>query len=94
MEKVLVIEEVFSVGKRGVMVLPSLPLSSFEGKVLPVQVELRFPGGTVKTKAAHFGIPRVSPPPKEHALVCCIKNISKSECPVGTEIWGNIDEAS
>jgi hypothetical protein len=94
MEKVLVVEEVFSIGKRGVMVLPSLPLSSFKGKVLPIQVELRFSSGQTITKAAHFGIPRVSPPPKEHSLVCQIKNVTKEECPIGTEVWATINHES
>ncbi|MBU2714350.1 hypothetical protein [Zooshikella harenae] len=87
MERVLIVEQVFGIGKRGVLVSPWLPLSVFEGKMLPTQVQLKTPDGKTLTKAAHFSIPRQSPPPKEYVLGCFIKNIIKEECPIGTEVW-------
>ncbi len=93
MERVLVVKEVFGIGKRGVIVSPWLPLSAFEGKMLPTQVQLRTPDGMQMTKAAHFSIPRQTPPPKEYVLGCFIKNIVKEECPVGTEVWVEVCDA-
>lgn len=94
MERVLIVEEVFSIGKRGILVSPWLPLSAFNGKVLPSQIELRFSDGSTKTKAAEFNIPRHSPQPEEYSLVCYIKNILKEECPIGTEVWANLNNAT
>jgi hypothetical protein len=92
MQRVLKIEEVFRVGKRGVLVLPYVPLSFFEGKRLPQLVELRLPDGSIKSVAAHFGIPRRSPQPAEYEFVCQLPNIEASSVPIGAEIWAVLEE--
>ena len=94
MQKLLLVKEVFSIGKRGILVYPWLPASFFEGSMLPIQVELRYVDGKTKIKAANFSILRRSSPPEEYHFGCFIKNILKTECPIGTEIWAKTNTDS
>jgi hypothetical protein len=93
MQFVLKVEETFGIKGRGVIVSPWLPLSFFDGKILPRQVELRLPDGATKLVAAMFTIPRQSPPPKETTFVCMLSKIEKSSVPIGTEVWADIESS-
>ena len=87
MKKALTVEDRFIIQGKGIVVSPWIPLDFFEGKLLPNQVELRFKDKSKLIKEAAFSVPRISHSPKNHVFGCFIKDIDKSECPVGTEIW-------
>ena len=92
MDKIITVEEVFSVGKRGVIVMPLIPIAFFDSRKIPKQVEIRLVNGKRFLKKAEFSIPRQSPPPKEYSFGCFIANIEKVELPVGAEIWADLGE--
>lgn len=91
MELVLTVSEALDIAKRGVLVLPSVPLSRFAGFLLPRLIEIRLPNGSTKSVAAHFSIPRVSPPPKEISFLCMLPSQQAASVPIGTEIWAALE---
>jgi hypothetical protein len=87
---VLTVTESFSLAKRGVLILPTVPLSRFAKIKIPRLVELRSPDGSVKVVAASFTIPRVTPPPTEHKFLCMLPSQDLASVPVGTEVWAEL----
>jgi hypothetical protein len=90
MERLLTVTEVIHVEKRGVLVLPQIPLKLLDGKLLPRMAELRRPDGSTVQVAVHLDIPRVTPPPAEIAFLCQIPNATVASVPAGTEVWAEL----
>lgn len=92
MQRVLIAEDSFTVAMTGVIVLPPVRFEFFTGSLLPRLVELRFPDGSAVKAAAHFSIPRRTPPTTEYEFVCQLPNLKRA-VPAGTEIWAELEPA-
>ena len=90
---VMTVVDAFTVTGRGIVVWPAVPISRFDGCMLPRSVELRFADGTMKSVAAEFSIPRVTPPPPEYRLFCFLPDQIKASVPAGTEVWADFEPA-
>ena len=86
----LVVEDVFAVGERGVIVAPDVELD--RGRTRTLAVELRRPDGSVMMAEAQATVPFVHPPqiPPRLRHVLRFVTLAKIDVPIGTEIW--IDE--
>ena len=83
----VVVEDVFAIGERGVVVVPDVDFG--DGKPRLFGVELRRPDGTVVQAEAEATIPFVAPlqvPPRLRHVVRLI-GLAKADVPIGTEIW-------
>lgn len=90
-ELILTVTDSFTVAKRGIVVMPAIPISRFGDAMIPRLVELRFADGSAKHVAAGFSIPRVTPPPSEHQFLCYLPSQTKEAVPVGTQIWASLE---
>ena len=90
-ELILTVEDSFTIAKRGIVVMPAIPISRFGDVTIPHLVELRFSNGAFKRVAAEFSIPRVTPPPPEHQFLCFLPSQTKKTVPVETQIWINVN---
>lgn len=93
MQHILTVTDTFQIANRGVIVAPFVAIGFFEGKKLPVLVELRLPDGSRTSVASLFTIPRRSPSRPELEFTCMLPNLEKPACPIGTEIWAEIEVA-
>lgn len=81
-----VVEEVFAIAQRGVIVTPEVDLG--DGPARVVTVELRRPDGAVARAEAHAEVPFIDPPtPRPSRHVLRFATLSKEDLPRGTEIW-------
>ena len=85
------VDDVLDISGRYVMPVPGVPVS-IPGVRKGLPIELRRPDGTVLlTEVA--SIPLLDPYDPKRPIQICIAGISKSDVPVGTEIWMR-DDAS
>ena len=98
MHKLLLrVENVYEMKGRGVVVTPVLPR---DGLMPPPQrpfdasVMLKRPDGTEVSAEASFLLPFFDPqdPTLQPEYVCLLKQVSRSETPVGTEVWLQDDQ--
>ena len=88
---VMTVVDAFTITGRGIVVLPGVPISCFDGYMLPRLVELRFANGTMKLVAAGFSIPRVTSLSLEYQFFCFLPNQIKESVPIGTEVWASFE---
>ncbi|NJL21386.1 MAG: hypothetical protein HC895_12060 [Leptolyngbyaceae cyanobacterium SM1_3_5] len=94
MQKLLIVEQVFAVTGRGVIVVPEISADQAP-ETLPNSVTLKRPDGTTANTKAAFHIAHVQTRSVEHPLeiykilryTCFLEDIDKAAVPVGTEIW-------
>ena len=95
MQKLLLtVEQAFTLTDCGVVVVPEIPVDQAPA-TLPSSVTLKRPDGTTVTTKAAFHITHIQTRFVELTLdllknpryTCLLKDIDKSEVPVGTEIW-------
>lgn len=87
MKRLLTIQETFDIKSWGALVVVPGPLADEYTGAGMLEVQLRKPDGT--TSHATLTIQWISqtPPPKERRWGCLFHGLSKSEVPVGTEVW-------
>jgi hypothetical protein len=85
---ILTIEDVFEISGRGVLVLPDIPLNVLPTPA-PTHVEMRNPLQVgMRTVDVQFEIPFLDPPPsREVGCLCLLKDITKAEVMIGSELW-------
>ncbi len=84
--RLTVVEDVFAIAERGVVVAPDVDLG--DGPPQTIVVELRRPDGSVVRAEARAEVPFFDPPrphPARHVLR--FATLSKQDLPRGTEIW-------
>jgi hypothetical protein len=84
--KLLTVEDVFDIPGRGLIVVPG-PLPDSFGSPTEISVSLRRPDGQVLNATASITFQFQTPPPKEHRFAVILKGPTKSDVPIGTEIW-------
>lgn len=86
MRLLVVVEDVFAITDRGVIVAPDVDLG---GPARSIAVELRRPDGTTIHAEARAEVPFVNPPiiPPRARHVLRFASLTKSDVPAGTEIW-------
>lgn len=91
MKKILTIEKVIKTGnKRGIMFLPTIPISFFNNGKIPEYVELRTPNGSIEKRKATFTSPRLYSKDDEIQYLIMLQSGRQEQFPIGTEIWGDI----
>lgn len=86
MHKLFTVLDTFLITGRGLVCVPAPLYEEYSGPRL-VEVELRRPGGSVKTAFMTFEHVFQTPPPKEPRWGCVIRFADKQDVPIGTEIW-------
>ncbi|MDK2767274.1 MAG: hypothetical protein KYX69_06090 [Sphingomonas sp.] len=84
----LVVEDVFDVTGRGLIVVPG-PLQDEYAGPREFPVTLRTPEGIEHPATLTLEHMFQSPPPKEHRWVCLLRDVTKAGIPIGTEIWAS-----
>ena len=84
--KLLTVEDVFDIHGRGLIVVPGPLVDSFPSPS-EISVRLKRPDGQVIDATASITFHFQTPPPKEHRFAVILKGPSKSDVPIGTEIW-------
>jgi hypothetical protein len=82
--KLLTIEEIFTIERRGVIVLPKIPFEAYQGPRSRA-VTLRSPDGLETTATATIDIPRVHSGATYY--LCLLEGLKKENIEIGTEIW-------
>ncbi|MEJ2382164.1 MAG: hypothetical protein P8076_13465 [Gammaproteobacteria bacterium] len=86
MKLLLKVEETYNVTGRGLAVGPGPLQNEYPGPG-NLSVELRKPDGAVTRAMLSLQWFFQSPPPKEPRWGCVLSGLSKSDVPVGTEVW-------
>lgn len=83
----LVVEGVFAVAGRGVLIVPDIALHG--PAMIQLQVELRRPDGTSLVIDALAHLPTVAPLqlPSRTRHVLLLPGLTKADVPIGTEVW-------
>lgn len=85
--RLLVVEDVFTIAGRGVILAPDIELHGPATQQL--RVELRRPDGTTLVVDALAHLPTVQPlqvpPPSRYVLL--LPGLTKADVPVGTDVW-------
>jgi hypothetical protein len=89
--KLLTVEDVFDIPGRGLIVVPGPLLDSFASPA-EIEVLLKRPDGQELETTASITFQFQTPPPKEHRFAVILKGITKSDVPIGTEIWFTRDD--
>jgi hypothetical protein len=89
--KLLTVEDVFDIPGRGLIVVPGPLLDSFASPA-EIEVLLKRPDGQELEATASITFQFQTPPPKEHRFAVILKGITKSDIPIGTEIWFTRDD--
>ena len=84
--KLLTVEDVFDIAGRGLVVVPG-PLIDAISPNQRLSVLLKRPDGSEIGASATITRYFQTPPPKEHRFAVILKEVSKSDVPIGTEIW-------
>lgn len=85
-EVFLTVEDVFDITGRGLIVVPGPLQDEYDGpRQFPVT--LRTPEGTELSATLTLEHMFQSPPPKEHRWVCFLRGVTKTDIPIGTEVW-------
>jgi hypothetical protein len=80
------VEDTFQISRLGLVLAPGMPLDSYDG---PRQVNLKL----VKSDGEELMIPAevyypfLIPAPKEPKNLILIRSLSRSEVPIGTDVW-------
>jgi hypothetical protein len=90
MRRLLTVEESFDITNRGLLVVPG-PLETEYNGPRQFDVRLKLPSGDEKTASLTLEHIFQSPPPKEIRWACVLKGVSKSDVPIGTEVWTESD---
>jgi hypothetical protein len=86
--RVLVVEEVFTISHRGVVLTPGMDLCHLvETWPMPRPVEIRPPSGPARVVDAYASIPRISPMPEVLTALLSIPGVTKEDIPPGSEVW-------
>jgi hypothetical protein len=85
-EKLLSVEDVFSIPGRGLIITPKIAVTDYRGPKGKAFFLLRKPDGSESRVLAEFTMPFVSPPPKDLFLVCSLAGLQKEDVPLGSEI--------
>lgn len=88
--KLLTVEDVFDITGRGLVVFPGPRVDTFSSP-REITVRLVRPDGVTLDATASITHVMQTPPPKEHRYAVIIREITKSEVPIGTEVWFDID---
>ena len=85
--RLLVVEDVFTIAGRGVILAPDIELHG--PAMIQLRVELRRPDGTTTTIDALAHLPMTNPPQTSPRMryVVLLPNLTKSDVPIGTEVW-------
>lgn len=83
---IFTIDDVFVTAGRGLIVVPG-PLEHDWIGPRELNVQLRLPGGYEKTAVMALGNMFQLPSGPERRMMCTLKGVSKSDVPVGTEVW-------
>src|SRR4051812_2732369 len=86
MKLLLRVADVFDVTGRGLIVVPGPLLSEYSGPS-ELKVALRRPDGSTSDARLEVQWFFQTPPPVERRLGCIVSGVSKSDVPVGTEVW-------
>ena len=89
MRKLLIVEEAFAGGGRGVTLLPRITVD--EAPPSTFRVRLRFPDGTEREATASMQVAHIRGPHGAFAMVK-LGDVSEAEVPVGTEVWAFDDQ--
>lgn len=92
--RLLVVEEVFAIAGRGVILAPDIELHG--PATVQICVELRRPDGTTSVVDALAHLPMIDPPriPPRGRYVLLLAGLAKSDVPIGTEVWLRADAPS
>ena len=82
----LTVEDAFNISGWGLLVVPGLLVSVYDGP-RSLRVTLRRPGGAEKSAILTLRHHFLNPPPKEHRWGCCLTEAEISDVPAGTQIW-------
>ncbi len=83
---ILTVDDVFDISGCGLVVVPG-PLERDWIGPRELNVRLRLPGGDERTTVMTLRPIFQSPPAPENRFGCILKGVSKSDVPVGTEVW-------
>ena len=90
MRCLLTVEDTFQIQGRGLVVVPTPRVEDFRGPGT-VPVELRRPDGS-HSAAELTVLPQfISPTPKVLRWACLFRSLTKSDVPIGTEVWCDDD---
>ena len=87
MKKLTTVTDTFQITSRGLVVVPSPFVGSYDGPAKR-QVELRRPDGSSAEATLHvqYVFPKPTPPVPTWELI--FRDLVKDDVPIGTEIWG------
>ncbi len=88
--KLLTVEDVFDIPGRGLIVVPGPLLDSFASPN-ELSVTLKRPDGQVLEAMASITFQFQTPPSREHRFEVILNGPTKSDVPIGTEIWFESD---
>ena len=84
--RLLVVEDMFLIAGRGLVVIPGPLVTEFPGPVV-LAVELRRPDGSTRSATMFIEWTFQSPPPPEYRFACVFRDLLATDVPRGTEIW-------
>ena len=87
MNLLLRVEDTFEIPAFGGLVVVPGPLAQDYGSPANLEVELRMPNGSAVQATLTVQWISQTPPPKELRWGCVFRGLSKSDVPVGTEVW-------
>jgi hypothetical protein len=84
--KLLTVEDVFDIKGRGLVVVPGPRVDAFSS---PQELTVRLirPDGKTLDATASITYVLQTPTPKEHRYAVILRDLAKSEVPIGTEVW-------
>jgi hypothetical protein len=77
--------ETFQIEGRGLIIAPFFGVDKYEFD-RNEKVRISRPDGTATETTAEFEVPLVSPMPKVHQAVCVLRNLTKDDVPIGSEV--------
>ena len=83
---ILTVEDIFDIPSRGLIVVPGPLEDTYDGP-RELKVRLLLPNGQNTLASLHLEHVFQSPPAKENRLGCILKGVTKTDVPIGTEIW-------
>jgi len=84
--RLLTVEDTFAISGRGLLIAPMPALHELRGPG-ELAVELRLPDGTHREARLSVLQEPVNPTPSIRRWACLFEDLSKTEVPIGTEIW-------
>jgi hypothetical protein len=85
--RILTVEDTFEIGGRGLVVVPAPTLDAYSGPA-ELPVEIRRPNGSMLKATLNFTHVFLAPPPKVPRWELVFRGLSKSDIPIGSEVWG------